>query len=242
MLKHIAKHNERKAVILFHTIPGEDHMCLLVYSDVLPRIIHDTIMTCVESLPGQQATNLADALHRVIMADGRNALEVLHREGMMKKVQTSQVIMTPTANSKIRLDELNTLLAEMAKGEDAVKRLAEVDSQSGLQKKKRDNTGRDVGQPAAKASTLPAVPPLVAGDDGVLSDAAIAAQQVAQATRMKAEATSLLAEAARLEADAAKLMPPVAKVKAPAAKAKKVAAPAAMKATVNVNTKKTAKA
>jgi hypothetical protein len=200
-------------------------------------------MSCVEGLPGQQATNLADALHRVIMADGRNALEVLHREGMMKKVQTSQVIMTPTANSKIRLDELNTILAEMAKGEDAVKRLAEVDSQSGLQKKKRDNSTppRDVGQPVAK--NLPSVPPLVAADDGVLSDAAIAAQQVAQATRMKAEANSLLAEAARLEADAAKLMPPPpAAKKAPAAKAKKVAAPAAMKATVNVNTKKTAKA
>jgi hypothetical protein len=203
-------------------------------------------MTCVESLPGQQATNLADALHRVIMADGRNALEVLHREGMMKKVQTSQVIMTPTANSKIRLDELNTLLAEMAKGEDAVKRLAEVDQQSGLQKKKRDNTGRDVGQPASKADTLPAVPPLVAGDDGVLSDAAIAAQQVAQATRMKAEATSLLAEAARLEADAAKLMP-LSVVKAKAKKvastaATKAAVTAALKAPVNVNTKKTAKA
>ena len=111
MIKHIGKHNDKKVVLLYRKVPGEDHMCLLVYSDLLPRLVHDEIMKSLESAPGQQADNFAEALFRVSMADGRNALEVLHREGFMKKVPTSQVIMAPTANAKIRLDELNDLLA-----------------------------------------------------------------------------------------------------------------------------------
>jgi hypothetical protein len=210
MLKHVGTHNNRKVAILYHQVPGEDHMCLLVYSDLLPRMIHDQIMTTIESAPGQQATNLADALFRNIMADGRNALEVIHKEGFMKKVQTSQVIMTPTPSQTIRLDELNNLLTEMAKGDDAKKRLAEADASTGIQSKKRDNTPqRNVGEP--QKTTSAAVAPLQAGPNEVLSDEAIANQRRAQAAKMRDEATALLAESARLESEAAQLMPaPVA--------------------------------
>jgi len=212
MLKHIGKHNDRKVVVLFHTVPGEDHMCLVVYSDLLPRLIHDELMKAIESAPGQQAANLSDALFRISMSDGRNPLEVLHKEGFMKKVQTSQVLMTPTPASTIRLDELNKILAEMATGEDAVKRMTDLDSSAGLQTKKRDNTppkrGREVGEPVKPAAYAPQ---LQASDNGVLTDEAIASQQLVQATRMKNEAKALLAEAARLEGEAAQLAPSVVK-------------------------------
>ena len=204
MLKHVGKHNEKKVIVLYHTVPNEDHMCLITYSDLLPRMTHDTIMKTLESDIGQQSLNLAEALFRTSMADGRNVLEVLHKEGFMKKVPTSQVIMTPTTVAKIRLDELNSLLGEMSKGADAVKRMAEIDAQAGLQNKKRDNST------PAKAA-LPEVPALQATPDGVLTDEAIAAQQVAQATRMRAEAKSMIAEAERLEKDAAALSPAVLK-------------------------------
>jgi len=260
MLKHIGSHNDRKVVVLFRQVPSEDHMCLIVYSDLLPRLIHDEVMRCLESAPGQQADNLADALHRILMADGRNALEVIHKEGFMKKVQTSQVIMTPTPATKIRLDELNKLLAEMALGADAVKRMAEVDSQSGLQNKKRDNSPppRNVGEPTNKANPALAVPALQAGPNDVLTDEAIATQQLVQANRMRNEATSLLAEAARLESEAASLSPAAAKksaktVNTVSAKKTTVAKPASVKsksatinsvmktAAKNVNTKETKK-
>lgn len=223
MLKHIGKHNERKIVVLFHQVPNEDHMCLLVYSDLLPRLMHDEIMRAIESPPGQQAPNLADALFRISMADGRNPLEVLHKEGFMKKVQTSQVIMTPTPASKIRLDELNNIMAEMAKGEDAIKRLADIDKSAGLQTKKRDNSTppRNVGEP--KKAVMPPMESLQAPIDGVLTDEAIANQQLVQATRMRNEAKSLLAEASRLEGEAAQIAPSVVKATKPA----KAAAPAA---------------
>jgi hypothetical protein len=163
-------------------------------------------MSTLETPVGQQAVNFADACHRTIMADGRNILEVLHKEGFMKKVPTNQVIMTPTAQSKIRLDELNNILAEMSKGAEATKKLAEMDSQLGLQNKKRDNTGRNVGEPVKPAA--PTLPALQAPENGVLTDEAIATQQKAQAVRMRSEAKSLLAEADRLEADASALAGP----------------------------------
>lgn len=210
MIKHVGKHSDRKVVVLYRTVPGEDHMCLLVYSELLPRMLHDSIMKCLESPVGQQADNFAEAVFRTLLPDGRNILEVVHKEGFMKKVATNQIIMTPTPSQTIRLDELNKLLAEMALGEDAIKRMAEIDAQSGLQAKKRDNTpkkNRDVGEPVAPTYN----PPLQASETDVLSDEVIAAQQLAQASRMRKEAASMLSEAARLEKEAAILCPTVVK-------------------------------
>ena len=88
-------------------------MALVVYSDSMPSLIHDAVMECVQSDVGQQAENLADALQRKSMPDGRIALTVLHQEGYIKKVQTNQVIMTPNAKSTVRLDELNDVVSKL---------------------------------------------------------------------------------------------------------------------------------
>ena len=48
-------------------------------------------------------------------------------------MQTSQIVMTPQPNTKIKLDELNKILDEMQQGEAAVKRLAEMNDSRGLQ-------------------------------------------------------------------------------------------------------------
>jgi hypothetical protein len=210
MIKHIGQNNAKKVVVLYRFVPNEEHMCLIAYSDLLPRMLHDEIMKNLESPIGQQADNLADSLFRQIMPDGRNVLEVLHREGFMKKVPTAQVIMTPQVNSKIRLDELNNILAEMAKGEDATKRLQEMDNNLGMQAKKKPQS-REVGEPAKSKAVV--IPPLQAGLNDALTDEAIASQQLAQAAKMRAEANGLLAEATRLENESAKLAPSVVKTK-----------------------------
>ena len=69
-------------------------MCLVVYSDVLSKDVHDSIMSTLESDVGQQAKELADALFRTTMADGNNCLTTIHKGGWMKKVPTNQVIVT----------------------------------------------------------------------------------------------------------------------------------------------------
>lgn len=226
MLKHVVKHNNRKAALLYRRVPGEDHMCLLVYSDLLPRMIHDEIMKTLESAAGQQANDLADALFRNIMPDGRNTLQVLHSDGMIQKVPTNQVIVQANAKSTARLDELNDILDEMAKGQEAVQRLAELDAkvtgwQPGQAEKSAAKTtkpkvveGREVGVPpnAAKPVDLP--------PDGILSDSDIASQLLAQADRMKKDAAALLAEVDRLTKEATALVPAVKVKKTNATKTK----------------------
>ena len=223
MLKHIGKHGDKKIVVLYREVPGEDHMALVVYSDLLPRIYHDAVMGVLESAVGQQSESLADALFRNYMPDGINALEALHKNGLIKKIQTSQVIMTPTPASSVRLDELNSILNEMKRGEDAIKRLAEMDKNSGLTTKKKRAEPQEVGVPPSSRSIAAEVP-TAAGIDGVLSDADLARSRLAQAEMMKKNAAAMLAEAERLAAEAADLDPTVTNVTKPKAKKTKVKA------------------
>lgn len=208
MVKHVGKHNDRKVVIMFREVPEETHMCLVVYSDLLPRMIHDELMKCVESEAGQAAKEISEVLHRTYMADGRVILTTLHKEGMIKKVPCNQVLVTPNAKSSVRLDELNGILNEMAKGEEAVKRLQEIDSSRGMTGKRRPAEPREVGMPNSSRSTPVegnmSAEQLVAG---VLSDNDLAQQRLSQAQQMRKNAESMLAEAARLEAEAGNLNP-----------------------------------
>lgn len=213
MIKHVGKHNGKKIVILWRKVPNEDHMALVSYSDTLPRLIHDEIMKALESPIGQNATEFSDVLFRTVMADGRNALEVMHKEGFIKKVPTSQILVTPTVKSSVRLDELNSILDEMQKGEEAVKRLADIDKNSGLQTKKRRNEGREVGMPPNNSSVsrtnidVEATDSAAAYLKGALTDDDLAQQRLSQAEQMQKQAEQLLAEAKRLTEEAKSLTP-----------------------------------
>jgi hypothetical protein len=212
MLKHVGKHNNQRIVILFRKVPDEGHMCLVSYSDLLPRMYHDEVMKSLESPIGQNAKEFSDVLFRTTLPDGTNCLESLHRAGLIKKVPCNQVLVTPTNNSSVRLDELNNILDEMALGEEAVKRLADIDSNAGMSGKRRPAEAREVGAPINSRATAPVAGTMTAEQyvtnaDGVLDDATLATQRLAQATKMKAEAQSLLAEAARLETEASSLIP-----------------------------------
>jgi hypothetical protein len=132
-LRHIGKHGDRKVAVIFREVPGEPHMCLVTYPELLNQHIHDPLMACIESDIGQHSKNLADALNRTHTKDGTIILQKLHAEGMLKKINTEQVVMTPSPNTKIKLNELNTILDEMEQGESAVKKLQEMDDSLGLQ-------------------------------------------------------------------------------------------------------------
>ena len=198
MIKHIGKHGDRKVAIVFREVPGEEHMCLVIYPEVLPVSMHDAIMRVIDSPEGQAADNLGDALFRNLLPDGRAMLQTLHVEGMIKKVQCKQVTVTPTPSSHVTLEEMNSIIREMKTGEEAVRRLAELDGNRGMTGKvrQRDDFGREVGAPVPQA--------YVAGSDAAkaLDDAALAKDRMAQAQRMEAEARGLLAESARLKAEA----------------------------------------
>ena len=208
MIKHIGRHGDRKVAILFREVPNEDHMCLVIYPETLPTHIHDSIMRTLESPVGQQATNLAEALHRGILPDGRPQLEALHREGMIKKVPTSQVIVTPTPTSSVKLDELNRIVKEMDTGEAAVKRLQELDRNTGIVDPATKRKAEAEFKRSKERVTSEPVSALVS-TDGALDDKTIAANLLSQAKRMEIEAKGLIAEAARMKKDAQRMHPDV---------------------------------
>lgn len=214
MIKHVGKHSNKKCIILFRRVPGEDHMCLVVYPDTLPRHIHDDVMNALESEAGQQAKEFSDYLFRFTMSDGNNALHTLHQEGMIKKVPTNQVIVTPNAKSNVRLDELNDILNKMEAGEEAIKEMANLDKNAGMTgKRNRVNEGRDMGElraPRESRSTPANVENNISIKD-VLSDEDLATQRLAQAQKLQNDAKQLLAEAARLQEEALALNGPVKK-------------------------------
>lgn len=198
--KHIGKHGDRKVAVVFKEVPDEDHMSLVIYTEVLQSAMHDAIMKIIESPPGQEAKDLGDVLFRNLFPDGRPMLETLHKEGMIKKVPSSQILMTPNASSHIRLDELNKILKEMSQGEEALKKLVELDNASGLVDPalKRAAEAAFKEKSAMKNVNVPSAPE-------VLGDVELAKNLRNQAVRMKAEAEGMLQESARLLKEAESL-------------------------------------
>jgi hypothetical protein len=244
MLKHIGRHGDRKVAIVFREIPGEDHMCLVIYPDVLPTHIHNSVMTVLESAPGQQATNLADVLHRNLLPDGRAILTALHHEGMLKKIASNQVILTPTPTTSVKLDEINRLVKEMESGAEALKKLQQLDKNAGIvppetkREQEREFKRNRLEQEAAQ--TRQGQPPVTYDPNAALDDKALAVTMLTQAKRMETEAQGMIAEAARMKKEAERMYPgvipsspsAVSTAEAPAAKkrgrtSKKVTADAA---------------
>lgn len=196
-LRHVGKNGDRKVAVVFREVPGEPHMCLVVYTELLGQAIHDPLMRCIESDIGQNSKNLADALNRSYTKDGHIILQRLHVEGMLKKVQTENIVMTPTPGTMIKLSELNTILNEMEQGEAAVKKMAELDKQRGMQ------SPVDV----ARRMRGDTVPEVTAASSDVLGDSALASTLRAQAEKMSREANGLLNEASLLMEQANALDP-----------------------------------
>jgi len=204
MIKHIGKHGDRKVAIIFREVPGEEHMALVVYPDTLPVHFHDSIMRTLESPEAQTAENLGDALFRNLLPDGRPMLQTLHAEGMIKKVQAKQVVVTPNATSHVNLDEMNGIIRKMKLGESAIREMADLDKNRGMTGKvnRRDDFGREVGVGSNLQRGAS-----VAGSDAALAldDVQLAQDRLAQADRMEREAQGLLAESARLKSEAAQM-------------------------------------
>jgi len=205
MIKHVGKHNQKRVAIVYRTVPDEDHMALVAYADSMPSMVHDEVMKVIESEIGQNAKELADALFRTTLADGTNCLTTLHKGGWLKKVPCNQVIVTPTAKSTCRLDELNNLLKKIEEGGDAAAALANIDANRGMKGVLQE--GRELGQPAIDPTRTTA--DSVGGD--VLTDDILSQQRLDQANKMEADAKSLLAEAKRLKQEATQLSQPKAK-------------------------------
>lgn len=113
-MKHVGKmkNNGAKVAIAYRTLPGDAYSALVIGTGNLGESYHDSLMNVIQSPEGQSANELAEILSVRQFPDGSNMLAWLHSRGHLKKVPTAGVLMTPTPQSSVNLDELNQIIAE----------------------------------------------------------------------------------------------------------------------------------
>jgi hypothetical protein len=99
-------------LVVFRTLPNDAFNCLVILTEHLHPSYHDALINLVESNAGQTAREFADILDRSVFSDGTKMLQSLHLQGMLSKMPTDQIEMTPNSSTRITLSELNQLIAE----------------------------------------------------------------------------------------------------------------------------------
>lgn len=130
--KHVGTANGKKVIIVQRSLPSEEHMAAVIYSEIMPSKYHDDVMKLLESDEGQHAYEFRDILSRRMMSDGNNMLQALSDEGYLKKVAANNVQVTPNSKSSVRLDELNSLLMMAGKGDEAKNKLERLENAQGM--------------------------------------------------------------------------------------------------------------
>jgi hypothetical protein len=184
-LKHVGRYisNKRKVVVAYRVIPGDSDHCLVVPTESLMAEEHDTLMKLVESDAGQNSYELAEAMARTRLPDGRIMLAAFHTTGKFNKAPSSTIEMTPNRNTSVNLQELNEMVAQQ-RGvtiEDlAIKPSAQTEQQQ---------------TPAEEP-----VQEVASTEEAVITDEELAAQY-------RSQADSLFKEAKRLREQAEELVP-----------------------------------
>jgi len=115
-LKHVGRitSTKRKVIVAYRVVPNEPDNCIVVTTENLMADEHDSLMKLVESDAGQSENDLADAMARTRLPDGRIMLSAFHSTGKMVKVSTNQVEMVPNNFTTILLKDLNEIIAKQA--------------------------------------------------------------------------------------------------------------------------------
>ena len=113
-MKHVGRivNTRRRVLVAYRTLPGDPNSALCVMTESLPASEHDDLMKLVESAAGQEENELATAMARSYLTDGRQMLQAFHLTGMLRKIPTAEVEMVPDRNNTINLAELNEIIAQ----------------------------------------------------------------------------------------------------------------------------------
>ena len=202
-IKHVGrlKTNNRKVVVAYRVIPGENPPVnsLVIDTATLRDEDHDVLIKTVESNSSQTAFEFAEVMARTQLSDGANMLARFHSTGKLQSLPMSEIEMTPNTATVIGLDELNKIIADQRgvtisdlalKYPNALKpgeSITEAGSVSEMPK---------TANPAVVAESQTAK--LQAPNDGVLTDADLAAKYRSDADRLYKEAKALRAQAEEL--------------------------------------------
>ena len=183
-MKHVGKmkNNGAPVVIVFRTLPGDPHSCLVVGTQGLGPTHHDSLISLVETPEAQGANELADILNVRRFPDNNLMLGWLHTNGKLKKVATNEVIVTATPQDTVPLDELNRIIAEQ--------RGITLEQLAGGEAPKKSDT---------EVTEIASVTETPASEPEILDDSALAKRLRSQADAMFKEAQNLRKQADDLD-------------------------------------------
>lgn len=198
ILKHIGKlkNTGTKVIVVFRTLPGESNMALVVPTATLPDQYHDAIIQLVDSDQAQNTNEFGEIMFIRRFPDGRLMLEALQQDQRLQKVATDTVIMTPTLNDSIQLDQLNVVIAQQ--------RNVAVDDLSSFV------VGGKPPAPGRRSATEKVAEKYVAPHQAVIPESTILSDKDI-AKKYRSDADGMYKEAARLRKQADELDPPVKK-------------------------------
>jgi len=199
MLKHVGriKKTQKKCIVAYRVVPGTSDECVIIPTESLSADEHDSLMKLVESSAGQEAYELAEAMARTSLPDGRNMLAGFHTTNRMVKTQTIQIEMTPDTKSVVGLDELNNVIAQQ-KGV-TVEDLAIKDPNAPSKTATAPVAESQKVDPVSiYTDNTPASTPTADAETGVITDEALAASYRSQADKLFKEAKSLREQAEAL--------------------------------------------
>ena len=202
-IKHVGrlKTNNRKVVVAYRVIPGENPPAnaLVIDTATLRDEDHDVLIKTVESNSSQTAFEFAEVMARTQLSDGANMLARFHSTGKLQSLPMSEVEMTPNTATVIGLDELNKIIADqrgVTISELALKDPNELKPGESITEAGSINEMPKTANPAVVAESQTAK--LQAPNDGVLTDADLAAKYRSDADRLYKEAKALRAQAEEL--------------------------------------------
>ena len=201
-IKHVGrlKDNQRKVVVAYRVIPGENppENALVIDTASLSDADHDSVIKAVESNSGQTAFEFAEVMARTSLTDGSNMLARLHTTGRLQKVPMNTVEMTPNTTTSIGLDELNKIIADqrgVTISDLAMKNPNELPEGTTITEA-GSVSELPTSEVAAEAQAANITPQ--AADNAVLSDDDLAASYRSQADRLFKEAKRLREQAEEL--------------------------------------------
>ena len=191
-LKHVGRlsANGRKCLVAYRTLPGESDHCLVIPTESLDDSYHDALISLVESNAAQNSHEFAEVLARSTFPDGSVMLASLHKSGKLVKMPTDQIEMIPNFQTRIKLDELNYMIAQQLGV--SVNDLALTDP-----KKVKPQEPEVEVREVATVNEMPA--PSAEFDDSLTVEQ--------KATKLRGQADKLSKEAARLRRLAEDLVP-----------------------------------
>ena len=211
-IKHVGilTENKRKVIVAYRVIPGENPPtnALVIDTANLSDSDHDSLIKAVESNAGQTAFEFAEVMARTSLSDGSNMLARFHTTGKLQVVPMERIEMTPNTSTKIKLNELNKIIADqkgVSISDLALKDPNELPEGTTVQEAGSINEMPKTTKVAAEAQAAN-ITPVQAPQDGVLSD-----EDLARSYRSQADA--MYKEAKRLREEAEKLVPTKRKTK-----------------------------